>query len=189
MAMQPKTAANPAAAADREARRANVIDVLNKARAMELFAIHQYMNQHYGLDDMNYGTLAADQKRIAVDEMHHAEQFAERIKELKGEPTTTMDGTVEKRQDVHVIYPFDSEVELNTIDKYNAFLKVCRENGDSVSANLFEAIIQDEQKHQTYFDDVATHIETLGNTYLSKIAGTDSSTGPITKGFAVTGTA
>ncbi|HON23533.1 MAG TPA: ferritin-like domain-containing protein, partial [Syntrophales bacterium] len=72
----------------RETRKAKVIEVLNKARAMELQAIHQYMNQHYNLDDMDYGELAANVKLIAIDEMRHAEMFAERIKELGGEPTT-----------------------------------------------------------------------------------------------------
>ena len=47
----------------KEERRQKVIEVLNKARAMELHAIHQYMNQHYNLDDMDYGELAAKIKR------------------------------------------------------------------------------------------------------------------------------
>lgn len=34
-----------------EKRKEKVIEVLNKARAMELHAIHQYMNQHYNLDN------------------------------------------------------------------------------------------------------------------------------------------
>ncbi|NTW18042.1 MAG: bacterioferritin, partial [Syntrophaceae bacterium] len=38
----------------REQRKKKVIEVLNKARSMELQAIHQYMNQHYNLDDMDY---------------------------------------------------------------------------------------------------------------------------------------
>jgi bacterioferritin len=62
-------------------RREKVVDVLNEARAMELHAIAQYMNQHYNLDDMDYGDMAAKIKLIAIDEMRHAEMFAERIKE------------------------------------------------------------------------------------------------------------
>jgi bacterioferritin len=80
------------AKASKEERRNNVIDVLNKARAMELQAIHQYMNQHYNLDDMDYGELAAKMKLIAIDEMRHAEMFAERVKELGGEPVTDYEG-------------------------------------------------------------------------------------------------
>ncbi len=36
-------------------RKEKVIEALNKARSMELFAVHQYMNQHYSLDDKDYG--------------------------------------------------------------------------------------------------------------------------------------
>ena len=42
----------------KEQRREKVIEVLNKARGMELQAITQYMNQHYNLDDMDYGDMA-----------------------------------------------------------------------------------------------------------------------------------
>ena len=68
----------------REERKNNVIGTLNEARSMELHAISQYMNQHYGLDNMDYGELAKNVKLIAIDEMRHAEMFAERIKELGG---------------------------------------------------------------------------------------------------------
>lgn len=170
---------------DREKRRNNVIEVLNKARAMELQAISQYMNQHYNLDDMDYGELAAKLKLIAIDEMRHSEQFAERIKELGGEPTAEPTGPIEKRQPVDTIYPFDADLEDDTVDQYNQFLQVCRDNGDSVSMKLFEAIIDEEQLHYNYFDNVASHITNLGNTYLANIAGTPAETGLQPSGFVV----
>jgi bacterioferritin len=173
------------AAQDRKERRQKVIDALNKARAMELRAINQYMNQHYGLDDMDYGELAAKVKLIAIDEMRHAEMFAERIKELDGEPTAELDEKVEKGQKVETIFNFDSDLEDNTIDDYNDFLAVCRENGDSTSAKLFEEIIDEEQIHLNYFEDIQEHIESLGSAYLAKIAGTPASTGLQSQGFAV----
>lgn len=171
----------------REERRANVIDALNQARAMELFAITQYMNQHYGLDSMDYGELAAKMKLIAIDEMRHAEMFAERIKELGGEPTTSYEGELKKAQDVRSIYPYDAVLEDDTIDIYSQYLLICRDNGDAISAKLFETIIEEEQAHMNYFENVGTHIDTLGDTYLSKIAGTSASTGPSTKGFVISG--
>lgn len=174
---------------DREQRKQNVIEVLNKARAMELRVIHQYMNQHYNLDDKDYGELAAKMKLIAIDEMRHAEAFAERVKELGGEPTTQKSAEVVKGQSVREIYPFDAKTEDETIDIYNQFLKTCSDNGDVTSAKLFESIIADEQTHMTYFDNVGGHIETLGDIYLSKLAGTPSSTGPASKGFANQGAA
>ncbi|MDJ0884872.1 MAG: bacterioferritin [Desulfobacterales bacterium] len=168
-------------------RRKKVIEVLNKARAMELQAIHQYMNQHYNLDDMDFGELAGKMKLIAIDEMRHAETFAERVKELGGEPVTGHSGKITKGQAVEKIYPFDANQEDDTIDVYNQFALVCRENGDSVSMKIFEDIIEEEQIHYNYFDNVDSHIKKLGDTYLAKIAGTSSSTGLGPSGFAVGG--
>ena len=164
-------------------RREKVIEVLNKARAMERQAISQYMNQHYNLDDMLSGEMAGKIKLIAVDEMRHAEMFAERIKELGGEPTAEAAVKAKKGQKVEAIFPFDSTLEDNTIDVYNQFLLVCRENGDSVSMKLFERIIDEEQIHLNYFDNVSGHIKTLGAAYLARKAGTPSATGLNTQGF------
>jgi len=167
----------------KEEKREKVISALNSARAMELHAISQYMNQHYNLDDMDYGDMAAKIKLIAIDEMRHAEMFAERIKELDGEPTTELAAKPERGQDVRVVFSFDSGLEDNTIETYNKFLNVCRENGDSGSAKIFETIIDEEQIHLNYFDNVSRHIEKLGETYLAQIAGTPSATGLQTQGF------
>jgi len=171
----------------RETRKAKVIEVLNKARAMELQAIHQYMNQHYNLDDMDYGELAANVKLIAIDEMRHAEMFAERIKELGGEPTTEPAGKVVKAQKVEVIFPFDAGLEDDTMDIYNQFVLVCRESGDSATMKLFETIIDEEQAHFNYFDNVGAHLAKLGASYLARIAGTPADTGPASKGFVTGG--
>lgn len=171
--------------ASREQRRDKVIEVLNTAREMELHAIYQYMNQHYGLDDMDYGELAKNIKLVAIDEMRHAEQFAERIKELEGEPVAASSQEVQKRQKVDQIFTHDSGLEEDTIDAYNRFLQVCRDNGDSITAKLFEQIIDEEQEHLSYFENVDNHIQELGTTYLARIAGTSASTGGFSKGFVL----
>jgi bacterioferritin len=114
-----------------------------------------------------------------------AEAFAERIKELGGEPTTEPAGKVDREQEVEVMFPFDADQEDDAITAYNQFLLVCRENGDATSVKLFETIIDDEQVHYNYFDSIHSHIEKLGNAYLATIAGTPSSTGLQPQGFAV----
>ncbi|MFA5182297.1 MAG: ferritin-like domain-containing protein [Syntrophales bacterium] len=171
----------------REQRKKKVIEVLNKARAMELQAIHQYMNQHYNLDDLDYGELAAKVKLIAIDEMRHAEMFAERVKELGGEPTTDLADKVVKGQKIDTIFAFDTKLEDDTMDIYNQFLLVCRENGDSTSMKLFEVIVDEEQVHYNYFDNVGNHLKELGAAYLAQIAGTPADTGPPSKGFVTGG--
>jgi len=166
-------------------KKKKVIEVLNTARAMELQAIYQYMNQHYNLDDMDYGELAANIKLIAIDEMRHAEMFAERIKELGGEPTADPIEKIQKGQKVEAMFSFDAHLEDDTIDAYNRFLQVCTVNGDSVSSKIFETILDEEQAHYNYFDNVDSHIERLGAVYLAKIAGTPSATSLQPSGFVI----
>ena len=121
-------------------RRQKVIDVLNEARAMELQAIYQYMNQHYNLDDMDYGELAAKIKLIAIDEMRHAEMFAERIKELVGEPLGPMHGGkipqgARQSEKCSVSMP---SIEDDTIDACTTFSGASRTatvSADSISSN------------------------------------------------------
>jgi len=167
----------------RQKQKEAVIDVLNKARAHELHAIHQYMNQHYNLDNWDYGTMAVNVKLIAIDEMRHAEMLADRIEELGGEPTSEPAAKSQAGQKVDVIFRFDANLEDETIATYNNYAMVCRENGDSLSMKLFEALIDEEQIHYNYFDNVDTHIKNLDGTYLAQIAGTPSSTGLATQGF------
>lgn len=158
---------------DLTAKKQKVIDVLNKARSMELFAIAQYMQQHYRLDDDNYAVLAANMRKIAIDEMKHAEEFAERIKDLGGIPTQEHSAKAVLDQDVYTIYPYDNDIELDTLDTYNEFAVTCRDNGDIVSLRIFERILEDEQRHQTYFDDTTTHIKTMDKSFLARVSGTD----------------
>ena len=170
-------------ATSRDQKRKKVIDALNKARSLELNAIAQYMNHHYNLANMDYGDMAANLKLIAIDEMRHAEMFAERIEELGGQPTTEPAGSPFKDGEPAAIFDSDTRLEDGAIGHYNKFLLICRENGDSSSVKLFEQIIDDEQIHFNYFDSVRGHIARLGETYLAQIAGTPSSTGIQYQGF------
>jgi len=148
----------------------NVVAVLNQARAMEIKVIIQYMNQHYGLDSQDYGKLASAVKKIAIDEMKHAEAFAERIKEIDStqEPTTQPEKSIITGQAIGDIFGFNAETEEGTIEKYGEFAKICRDNNDPVSAVLFERIAVEEQAHLTYFANTAEHIKSLGNRFLNR---------------------
>jgi len=55
------------------------IELLNKAAAGELSAVHQYMYFHFHLDDRGLAPLAKLFKRTAITEMSHIERLAERI--------------------------------------------------------------------------------------------------------------
>ncbi|HHW72174.1 MAG TPA: bacterioferritin [Firmicutes bacterium] len=169
-----------------EEQKNKVIELLNKAMAMELQSVHQYMHQHFKLDDMDYGELAKNVKLIAIDEMRHAESLGERIKELGGDPISEPAGPIIKGQDLKEIFSFDAGEEEDAIKTYTEFAKLCREYGDALSAVLFEGIIEHEQEHYNYFNNVDTHLDNLGDVYLARMAGTDGDIGK-PKGFVVKG--
>lgn len=162
-----------------DANKAKVIEALNTARGMELQAISQYMVQHYILDDLDYGQLCAWQKLIAIDEMRHAEKFAERVEALGGKPNCDKAGPITQPQTVKEIYPFDVTMEANTVAAYDKFAKICRECGDEISAGIFDDIIKDELVHLDYYNQTVSHIDTLGAAFLAKYAATSKHTGPI----------
>ena len=100
---------------------------------------------------------------------------------INGVSATTVKNLV--RANADIVEKCEQKKEENTIDAYSSFLVICKEAGDVVSARLFERIIDEEQAHLTYYDNIDGHIKKLGDTYLAKIAGTPSTTGPASKGF------
>jgi len=148
-----------------------VIDLLNEARASELTGILQYMSQHYELEDMDYGKLAVILKTIGIDEMRHAEAFADRILFLGGVATSTPDGKVKKGEEIEAMLETDLGLETGAIEMYNHHAQECAKLGDNVSKELFEATLAQEEGHWDQFSNVHGHIKKLGAAYLATLAG------------------
>ncbi len=53
------------------------IELLNKAVADEITAVHQYMYFHVHLDDQGFGPLSLLFRRTAIEEMLHVERLAD----------------------------------------------------------------------------------------------------------------
>lgn len=158
---------------------AKVLECLNTARAMEMQAIHQYMIQKYLVWNYDLGQLAAHLQLIAIDEMKHARRFACRVDDLNGEPNCQMSGTIAQKQTIQEIFPYDVELEGNTVETYSKFAVECLHAGDPATAGLFHAIIQEEEVHLGYYKATAAHIKDLGAAFLAKFAGESKDTGPI----------
>lgn len=156
-----------------------VLECLNTARGMEMQAIHQYMVQKYLVWDMDYGKLAAYLQLIAIDEMKHAREFACRIDALNGDPNCQMSGTIAQKQTIQEIFPYDTDLETNTVETYSKLAVTCAQAGDPVTAHLFESIIQQEEVHLGFYKATAGHIKELGAAFLAKYAGESKDVGPI----------
>ena len=138
------------------------IELLNRAVADELAAVHQYMYFHFHLDDQGFGPLALLYKRTAIEEMMHIERLAERILFLKGEVELVPSVAVEKITDPEKVLAKAVAMEGQSIADYNESAKVCAAHSDAQSKQLFESLIADEERHQDQYEKQMENIQRFG---------------------------
>lgn len=143
------------------------IPLLNKALQEEVRALQQYMYFHFHCDDRGYDLLSKLFRQISIQEMIHAEKFAERILFLKGEVELKASKDVEKITDVSKMLEMAVALEEEAVEMYNNFAKQCAENGDSVTKTLFENVITEEENHFDQFDTESDNLKDFGNNYLA----------------------
>jgi bacterioferritin len=127
-----------------------LLDLLNRAIARELQVSIQYMWQHVQVTGLE-GVLARHIfKEIAINEMKHAEELAERISSLNGIPT-------EKPEPIFVggslieMLKQDQQNEEEAIMIYKKAIQVTETEGDFTTRGLLEKILSDEEKHIDIF--------------------------------------
>jgi len=147
--------------------RTKSIELLNRGVADELQAIHQYMYWHFHLDNQGFGPLSALFRRVAIEEMGHVEQLAERILFLKGDVEMVPAGPVERIVDPEAILRRAAEMEHEAAGVYNAYAIQCSQSADAVSKQMFEALVADEERHFDEFDKQLDNIKRFGPSYLA----------------------
>jgi bacterioferritin len=143
------------------------VEVLNRAVADELTAVHQYMYWHFHLDDQGFGPLASLLRRIAIMEMGHIERIAERILFLKGDVVMVANAEVAKITEPEDIVAKAAGMEQAAINLYNGFAVECGQNADSATKQLFESLVNDEEGHFDEFDKQVDNIKRFGPSYLA----------------------
>ena len=143
------------------------IELLNRAVADELFAVHQYMFFHFHCDDQGYDLLANLFRRTAIEEMGHVEILAERILFLKGEVEMKAAGDVKKIHDVGEMLSTARQMEEESARDYNLWANECSANADAISKRLFEQLVADEERHYSQYDAEVDNITKFGDRYLA----------------------
>lgn len=143
------------------------IELLNRAVADELQAVHQYMYWHFHLDDQGFAPLSALLKRIAIAEMGHIETLADRILFLKGDVEMVPAGPVEKVTEAEAIVSRACEMEQEAVGVYNDFALKCGANADNGTKQIFEQLVNDEEAHFDEFDKQLDNIKRFGPSYLA----------------------
>lgn len=142
------------------------IELLNKAVADELSAVHQYMYFHFHCDDQGYDLLAGLFRRTAIEEMMHVETIAERVLFLKGDITMAPADEVEQIHDVDKMLAKACAMETQSIGDYNKWANECAQNADSVSKKVFEDLVAQEETHLGQFETEAGNLQKFGQNYL-----------------------
>ncbi len=143
------------------------IELLNKSIAEEMSALNQYMFFHFHCDDQDYSLLSALFKKIAIEEMIHVENLADRILFLKGEIVMEASQKVEQITDVKGMLQFAIDSEEEAIRDYNNWAIECSQNADSVTKALFESLVVDEERHYGIFDSEMDKLKKFGDQYLA----------------------
>ncbi|MFZ0454741.1 MAG: ferritin-like domain-containing protein [Ignavibacteriaceae bacterium] len=143
------------------------IELLNKAVADELSAVHQYMYFHFYCDDLGYDLLANLFKRTAIQEMLHIERLAERILFLKGEVEMVSAEEVEKIHKVDEMLKKAAKMEEDSANEYNTWANECAANADAISKQLFESLVSEEEVHFDQYDTELENLKKFGDNYLA----------------------
>jgi bacterioferritin len=143
------------------------IDLLNKAVADELAAVHQYMFFHFHCEDQGYDLLAGLFIKTAIEEMEHIERCAERILFLGGEVELVASAPVEKIHDVKQMLEMGCKMEEGSVKDYNLWANECSANADAASRKVFEGLVDDEERHYDQFDTEKDKLDKFGDRYLA----------------------
>lgn len=143
------------------------IELLNKAVADELSAVHQYMYFHFYCDDQGYELLSGLFRRTAIEEMMHVEKLAERILFLKGEVEMKTAHDVQKIHDVAKMLELAASMETGSARDYNEWANECSRNNDSATKKIFEALVDDEERHFDQYDKEIDNLKKFGGNYLA----------------------
>ena len=136
-----------------------VIELLNEALKAELTAINQYWLHYRMLDNWGVHKLAEYERHESIDEMKHADRFAERILFLEGLPNFQMLGRLRIGETVEEILKADLEAEYEAAKMYREAADYCDSVRDYVSRDLFVEVLRDEEGHidflETQFEMIA----------------------------------
>ncbi|HEY4086851.1 MAG TPA: bacterioferritin [Bryobacteraceae bacterium] len=146
-----------------------VIAALNEALREELLAINQYFLHAEMCENWKYERLAKHIQKESIDEMKHAEAIIERILFLDGIPNMTDPMTLSIGDNVKSQLESDLKLEIDAVNMYNRFVKLCQEEGDNASRELFERLLKDEEGHVDWLEAQVHQIREIGyERYLSQ---------------------
>jgi bacterioferritin len=130
-----------------------LLDLLNQAIAREIQVSVQYMWQHVLWKGVRGFAVKDELKKIAIEEMKHAEAVAERLSSLGGVPTTKP-APIFVGATLDEMLATDRKDEESAIAMYRTIIDTAVKNGDETTAALFREILKAEEEHFDTFQSL-----------------------------------
>ena len=127
-----------------------LMELLNSGIARELQVSIQYIWQHVLAKGIESVAVEDIFREIAITEMKHAEEIAERLAYLGGTPTLKPD-PIFVGESLKEMLQKDVKAEEEAIALYKQTIKVADKEGDITTRRLFEEILGQEEDHHDTF--------------------------------------
>jgi bacterioferritin len=144
--------------------RKTVLRVLNEALATEIVCVLRYKRHHYMAKGIHSQAVAEEFLEHAAEEQEHADQIAERITQLDGEPNFNPEGLLTRSHSEYVegeslvdMIKEDLVAERIAIESYSEIIRYLADN-DPTSRRMMEEILAKEEEHA---EDMKTLLETI----------------------------
>jgi bacterioferritin len=149
---------------------ARVVEILNEQLTGELTAINQYFLHSKMQENFGWVKLARYTRTESIDEMRHAERITDRILYLEGLPNYQRLHALRIGQTVREMFDSDLAVEVDAVALLRPGIDYMRSVGDVTSANIFEDILADEERHIDYLETQLSLLDSLGEPlYLAQL--------------------
>jgi bacterioferritin len=136
-----------------KADRDTVLRLLNEALATEIVCVLRYKRHYYMANGIHAQSVAAEFLEHANEEQGHADQLAERIVQLGGEPNFSPDELSSRSHSEYVegkdladMIQEDLVAERIAIDSYSEMIRYIGDD-DPTTRRLFEGILAVEEEH------------------------------------------
>ncbi|GAB2196690.1 bacterioferritin [Sessilibacter sp. MAH4] len=139
-----------------------IIKHLNKVLFNELIAINQYFLHSRMLNDWGLTKLGKKEYRESIEEMEHADKLIERILFLEGIPNLQDLGRLRIGENTKEILECDLALENDAIPDLRVAIAEAEKQGDYISREIFEAILEDEESHVDWLETQLGLIDSVG---------------------------
>jgi len=141
-----------------------VVRILNEALATEIVCVLRYKRHYFMASGIHAQSVRQEFLQHATDEQAHADQIAERITQLQGEPDFSPEGLASRSHSEYQegdslteMIKEDLVAERVAIESYSEMIKYFGDK-DPTSRRMLEEILAKEEEHA---DDLVNLLETL----------------------------